>query len=530
MAEYSFSTTVERYVVGGRVTLSGTVSISAGVVRFRGGILGTNYWVGSVNVSYSGGGGKTYTCDSLGSFYTEGDIIAYAVNKENQVTFSGVDKDGHPLLFPDNGGATSYTVGPEYVNSLPTASITVPKLFAGKDAKITWTTSDADGDTVYIKSLVRYIKMPGDTKFTAQKTLISTDTTATSFIDTIPEDAGGAQIFYYLGFTDKIGGTQYRQSSEETVSSNTAPTEPGTLLVSGDVSGSVVSGGGKLNISWTSSIDTDGNLAGYELERQENGGSWKNIFTGSARETETVVTEGIETLRFRVRAYDTMGAKSGYTTGTRYTVNNNKAPIITISTSITGGSIGTYPNDEKESPVLTYTVTDPENTVMTVEEFMDGVLLRRETATGADARMISFTPDAWIRVINGGHVLRIVATDADGSVGTAEVRFTKDVDRIEIQLKPDVNRESDTRPSIIMVNVQGLMPDGSVLKVEAANNANDAEPAWEDMTSAVVSRGKHIFANEVKTAEKWAVNVRITLERGEAESVCAITSVGGNWK
>lgn len=488
----------------------------------------------SITVSYAGWS-KTFEAVTGEAFYPyviveRGTIFTPFVQNKYKVTFTGTTTSGGALYFGEDtlNGKTFFSIGEDNPNRLPTASISVPTLFAGKTAKITWSTSDADGDTVYTRSLVRYIKMPGQSNFAAQKTLISSDTTATSFTDTIPSDAGGAQVYYYLTFTDKVGAAQAKQSSTVTVYTNTAPTAPGTILVAGDITGSTATGGGNVVVSWTASSDVDGNLVGYELEKQEDGGSWTQIYKGSVREFGTTITEGLSTIRYRVRAYDAMGAVSGYTTGTVYTVNNNKAPAITISNIVTDGSIGTFTQDTG-APEVTYTVEDPENTRMTVEEYLDGALLRSKGTFGGSAT-ISFTDDAWIRILNGEHVLRIVATDADGSVGTAEVRFTKDVDRIELILLPDVNRETDTRPTMIMVNVQGLIPDGAILQAWATNNANDASPVWEEITSAVQSRGKHIFTNETKTAEKWAVNVRIVLERGDAESVCAITSVGGNWK
>ena len=467
-----------------------------------------------------GGTSKSFTAGDNSS-----ETFEFPLSLGNTVDFKASSPD--ETLYISEVGKKTYSVSLPITNSVPTATISVPTLFAGKTAKITWSTSDADGDTVYTTSLVRYMKRAGQTAFSEQTTLISSKTTDTSYTDTIPSDAGGAQIYYYLAFTDNVGATQYKQSSTATVNTNTAPTAPGSLLVSGDVSGSMATGGGDVTISWTASSDVDGNLTGYELEKQEDGGSWKQIYKGSAREYSTTVAEGLSTIRYRVRAYDSMGATSSYTTGTAYTVNNNKAPVITINNIVTDGSIGVF-DQSTGAPVLTYTVTDPENTVMTVEEYLDGVLLKSEETSGGNTRTISFTEDAWIRVLNGEHVFRIVAKDADGSVGSAEVRFTKDVDRIEIILKTAM--ESDTMPTLMMVNVQGLIPAGAVLSAYATNNANDAFPVWENISSAVLSREKHIFSNASKTASKWAVNVRIILERGDAESVCAITSVGGNWK
>lgn len=49
--------------------------------------------------------------------------------------------------------------------------------------------------------------------------------------------------------------------------------------------------------------------------------------------------------------------------------------------------------------------------------------------------------------------------------------------------------------------------DGVVLQV--CNNFNDEEPTWETATVGL----KHIFANDKKTAESWAVGVRVTIDK-----------------
>lgn len=485
----------------------------------------------TLTISY---GSQSITFQAEGNAVLEEDSYAMFTYEKYKgaVTFSGTNiSNNGAIRFRDPSGnysLTSFTVGENITNRAPSATIYVPTLFAGRGANVSWSTSDPDGDTVYTVSLVRYMRRPGQASFVAT-TLISSETTVTSYDDFIPSDAGGAEIYYYLGFTDKYTSTQYKQSGTAAVYTNTPPTAPGSIVVSGDIAGVVATGGGTVTVSWAQSSDVDGNLSGYELERQESGGAWRQIYRGGLREYTTTVTEGTTSLRFRVRAYDTMGEYSAYTTGSSYTVNNNKAPKIAVSNIVTDGSIGVF-NQATGAPEINYTVTDPEGTVMQVSEYLDGVLLRQMEAASGSTFRISFDAAAWLQVLNGVHVVRIAAVDADGSAGSTEIRFTKDVDVIEVHLKSAMESESDKAPTLLMVNIQGLLPTGCILHAEACNNANDAAPTWEDITNAVLNREKHIFHNTQKTAEKWAVSLRVKLERGEAESTCAITSIGGNWK
>ena len=88
---------------------------------------------------------------------------------------------------------------------------------------------------------------------------------------------------------------------------------------------------------------------------------------------------------------------------------------------------------------------------------------------------------------------------------------------------------ADSQPLRCIVTVLGAWPTGSTLKVEVCNNANDSAPTWEDITSKVLARQKHYFANSKKTAAAWAVNMRVTLTRGSASGDCYIESVSGNF-
>lgn len=84
-------------------------------------------------------------------------------------------------------------------------------------------------------------------------------------------------------------------------------------------------------------------------------------------------------------------------------------------------------------------------------------------------------------------------------------------------------------PTKAMINIQGSFPAGSSLTIEACNNANDASPTWQDVTSRVLNSQKVFFSNTTKTAAAWGVALRVTLNRGTATGDCYITAIGGNF-
>lgn len=88
----------------------------------------------------------------------------------------------------------------------------------------------------------------------------------------------------------------------------TEPTAPGIPSFSEPKGGEV------LTVSWTAASDEDGNLSGYILEVQLNGGSWAQVYKGSAQTYSYTVPDSTNTIAFRVKAYDSYGAESAYAT------------------------------------------------------------------------------------------------------------------------------------------------------------------------------------------------------------------------
>ena len=89
-------------------------------------------------------------------------------------------------------------------------------------------------------------------------------------------------------------------SDDGTVSTNTAPSTPGSISVP-----SSIMGGTNISISWAKSSDAESNLAGYKVERSTNGGSsWSQIYQGTATSTTNNVAFGTASVMYRVKAYD----------------------------------------------------------------------------------------------------------------------------------------------------------------------------------------------------------------------------------
>ena len=156
-------------------------------------------------------------------------------------------------------------------------------------------------------------------------------------------------------------------SDDGTVSTNTAPSTPGSISVP-----SSIMGGTNISISWAKSSDAESNLAGYKVERSTNGGSsWSQIYQGTATSTTNNVAFGTTSVMCRVKAYDTEGLESGWRTSSQVTVVNNNAPSAPPSIAV--------PNDVKGGSTLVISWTAASDS----DGNLSGYILERSTDGGS---------------------------------------------------------------------------------------------------------------------------------------------------
>ena len=295
---------------------------------------------------------------------------------------------------------------------------------------------------------------------------------------------------------------------------NQAPTVPGSITVPADVRG-----GNNLTVSWGTSTDSDGNLSGYILERQHDGGAWTQVYKGINRTYTDAITFGWANVAYRVKAYDSAGAESAYKTSATRTVVNNTAPTISGADSNLGTKTGAFNQG--------YTVTDPDSgQTITVVEKIDGVQKRSYNATSGQNYSFNVTAAEWVKLLNGSHTMTITATDNYGGSATRTYTFTKNETEIELTLSAPLDADDMVTKAIMSVTRQ--IPDGATFSVEMCNNGYDASPTWEDVTQEVISGNKIFLQNKTKTAAQWGFNFRIKVNRNGAAGDCFIVSAGGN--
>lgn len=309
-----------------------------------------------------------------------------------------------------------------------------------------------------------------------------------------------------------------RTSSQVLVINNSAPGVPASITVPAEVTG-----GSAVTVTWGPASDADGDLTGYSLERQVDGGEWTVVYSGNTLSYTDQAVKGWASVAYRVRAFDTHNAYGGYAASPVRPVNNNSAPEI-VSGTASGTDLGVL----TEGFELSYQVTDADGDQVAVKEYLDEALQRsHEPALEEESVFQAVAPANWQTVLNGPHTLKITANDGRTDSAPYSVSFEKRVTRASVTLAEPM--EADAEISVCVLSVSGFLPADAEYTVEATNNAKDESPVWEDCTAAVRSGANHAFGN--KTAVNgFAFNFRVTAERGPSGQGGYFTSIQGGFQ
>ena len=200
----------------------------------------------------------------------------------------------------------------------------------------------------------------------------------------------------------------------------------------------------------------------------------------------------------------------------------NQPPEVTSDVGEGGAALG-----EKIAPFdFNYTVTDADGDTLTVTEKLDGKTTKTRTGV-ASGTALTFEQAAdaagFQRVLNGSHTLTVEVSDGKETT-SASATFTKTVHAASVTLTTPLAVDGDI--TVAVLQVTGSIPDDATFKVEVTNNAKDAAPVWQDVTTEVQKGVNIVFENKTATAGA-AFNFRVSVERGASGEGGHIEAVSG---
>lgn len=200
------------------------------------------------------------------------------------------------------------------------------------------------------------------------------------------------------------------------------------------------------------------------------------------------------------------------------TVSVNTAP--TVSTD--GAALG----QKNAAFAWKYTVRDADGDTLTVTEKLDGKTTKTRTGV-ASGTALTFEQTAsaagFQKILNGNHTITVEVSDGKETVSTSAT-FTKAVHAASVTLAEPLTVEGDI--TVAVLQVTGSIPDDAVFKAEVTNNAKDAAPVWQDVTTEVRKGVNIVFENKTATAGA-AFNFRVSISRGASGTGGYIEAVSG---
>lgn len=390
-------------------------------------------------------------------------------------------------------------------NSAPNApsTITVPSSVKGGETIIvSWSTaSDKDGN------LSGYML---EKKTDAGSYIQIYKGSSRSFSDTIIAGTNKAQ--YRVRSYDSYGATSsYKESIVITVTNNTAP----------EISGRDENLGGKkapfkVNLSVS---DKDGDTV--NVVAKLNGSIIKtinNIRLDSNYEIE------IDAVRFNALALNARNeieisaTDSKATSYRRYTFARvNSAPSIVLTKTSYG---------EQDKPFsFTYKVTDAENDKCSVRILYGSRVLdyKKDVALGTE-QTYKFGKLDFAKIPAGEISIKIEATDANGGVASRLITFKKTINGCGYVFKKDTSAKATQA----IISVSRKIDEKSTFKAYVCNNANDANPTWEEVTDMLDKI--YTLKNSNKTANGWAIGVKVEVVRGKDAGDSYLDAIGINYR
>lgn len=222
-----------------------------------------------------------------------------------------------------------------------------------------------------------------------------------------------------------------------------------------------------------------------------------------------------KTNTIEIEATDTKGGVSYR----RYTFKKTNLPPIISGNDRDLGII---------DKVLTYSysVTDPENDDIFVDVLIDDVFMEKDVKVEAGKTYkVEVKGLDFLKLKPGKHTLKIMATDKKSDKVIRLINFIRDPKRLVVMSAKPI--ETDAAAKKFYFNPVWKVAVGAEGKIEACNNAFDANPTWEDVTSTVKAGKTFNFTNQSKQASKWGIAVKLTIEKKNATAISWISTTGG---
>ena len=181
----------------------------------------------------------------------------------------------------------------------------------------------------------------------------------------------------------------------------------------------------------------------------------------------------------------------------------NSLPTIKIANSNLG--------EQNKEFSFKFTPDDADGDNISAKVYIDGIQIA-DLGSVTRGKEITHAIERkdFITLKNGGHKIKIDVTDSNGGVSSGYIDFTKRVTWYTYEFTQEV----DEMASEIRIDMLAELKTGVKIDIQVCNNALDSKPTWEKAEEGKWKR----LDNTTKTAGKWAVGVKVRVDRGTAKT------------
>ena len=219
-------------------------------------------------------------------------------------------------LYYNNGNRTSLSFSPGNYTTLPVLQPPVVTLYANHKQRLNWTLTPGDSRRGWVTSLeVRY-RDPGAENW---NTILDFADSQRNYRDLeTDERISGKEVCLALEYRTYL--SNWGGELEDFVTLNwlvtpwqknvrdaKVPLEPESISVS------MLLAGGNVTVNWPAVSDPMNTISKYVLERSVNGGTYTQIYNGSAVLYQDTLPDNAETVVYRVCSVNASGVQSAWT-------------------------------------------------------------------------------------------------------------------------------------------------------------------------------------------------------------------------
>lgn len=148
----------------------------------------------------------------------------------------------------------------------------------------------------------------------------------------------------------------------------------------------------------------------------------------------------------------------------------------------------------------------------------------------AQGQTVTYTPQVQLNA-NKTYYWRMAAVDATTSaIGTySSVRKVRVGNRLEFTTASPISTGAVSARRLLVAMDYALPKDGAkpaAIQVLASNNAFDVSPVWEDATAQFLTMDYFEFQNAAKTAETYAVSLKVIIQANDSQGEIFIDALG----